>query len=458
MLTYDLTERENLALYDFIYRKIRDDILTGKIKAGEKLPPKRALAENLSVSVITIENAYAQLMSEGYIYSKERSGFYVEKIARQKLLSPPVRQETKKEKIPVTADFTSNKMYADSFPFSVWAKLMRETLLEDGEKLLGAQAHAGAYILRKAISDYLYRARAIDAPPENIVIGAGSEYICSLLVQLFGHDKVFGVEDPGYNKTAAVYEANGATCEYLPLDGNGVDIKSLNESKVDILHITPTHHYPTGIVTPISRRQEILRWADEREGRFIIEDDYDSEFKFSGRPIPTLRSSDEMQKVIYINTFSKSLSPSVRISYMILPDGLLKEYEKKLGFYSCPVPGFEQYTLAKFIDRGYFERHLSRMKNVYKKRREEILSKIASLKHGKSLKVTRADSGLHFIIKVDARLSDEELISRAEKLNIKISCLSRYSRLKEKKYEHCILINYSGEKYDDLSFLDKILE
>lgn len=463
MLTYDLSKRGTQALYDYLYCLIRDDILNGKLKAGEKLPSKRALAENLDVSVITVENAYMQLISEGYIYSVERSGFFVEKISKRKKTVNPVflpaeeREEEAYKKESYKADFTYNKMSSDSFPFSVWAKLMRETLLEDREKLVSLESHAGAWELRSAISGYLYRSRGIAAPPENIVVGAGTEYICSLLVQLFGHKQIFGVEDPGYQKTAAIYASNEVKCVRLPLDKSGVNMQALEESDVNIVHITPTHHYPTGIVTPITRRQELLRWADEKEERYIVEDDYDSEFKFSGRPVPTLQSGDGNGKVVYVNTFSKSLAPTMRISYLILPDRLLRLYKEKLGFYACTVPSFEQYALAKFIDRGYFERHLSRMKTVYKKRRKAILNEIESLKYKDLLTVIPADSGLHFIIKVNTALSDEELIERAKALNIKISCLSQYSFLKEKKYDHHILLNYSGERYGDLSFLDQIL-
>lgn len=459
MLTYDLTERGKIAIYDYLYRKIRDDILSGKLKEGEKLPSKRSFAENLGVSVITVENAYAQLMAEGYISSRERSCFFVEKVLRRKENSPSANAIEKEEKPKsFKSDFTYNKMPEKSFPFSVWAKLMRETLIEEGEKSAYAESSFGAYELRSAISDYLYRSRGVNVSPENVVIGAGTEYICTMLVRLFSRDSVFGVEDPGYKKTFLIYDSNEVICRRLPMDKHGLELKALQKSDVNVLHITPTHHYPTGIVTPIGRRQEILHWADERADRFIIEDDYDSEFRFSGRPIPTLKSIDEKGKVVYINTFSKSLAPAMRISYMLLPDELLKKYKEKLGFYSCPVPAFEQYTLAKFISRGYFERHLSRMKTVYKKRREEIFDRIDNLECRDKLTVIPTDSGLHFLLKVNSDISDKELIARAKDKGVLISCLSDYSHLMEKKYSHFILINYSGINSVDLDFLDEILK
>lgn len=454
MLTYDLSKQNKLSLYDKLYRCIRDDILSGTLKAGEKLPAKRRLAENLGISVITVENAYSQLMAEGYITSKERSGFYVEAIEQSKAKKKlPAREEPSCRTV-----FPSERPNAEVFPFSVWAKLMRETLLEGSERLLEAQPHEGAYALRKAIADYIYRSRGIETSPEQIIVGAGTEYIYSLLVQLFGQDKVFGVEDPGYQKTAAIYLANGAKCVYLPMDKHGVSLSALEGSGVEILHITPTHHYPTGIITPIKRRQELLAWAREREDRFIIEDDYDSEFRIAGRPIPSLQSIDADDKVIYVNTFSKTLAHSIRISYMILPRKLLDLYREKLGFYASAVPSFEQYTLAKFIERGYFERHLNRMRTIYKKRREAILQKIEGLKFRSRFEIVASNSGLQCLLRVKTNRSDEELIERAKALSVRISCLSQYSRLCEQKYDHTILLNYSKEEYADLSFLDSILE
>lgn len=459
MLTYSLKKEKGAPLYYLLYKYIKADIESGSIKGGERLPSKRRLAEDLGISVVTVENAYSQLLAEGYIYSVDRSGYYAEKDARKRPVYQTRRVENKaraEKKAESAADYTDSRPSAEGFPFSVWAKLMRETLLE-GAALLVPPENKGAAALRRAISAYLYRSRGIAAPPENIVIGAGTEYIYSLLVQLFGADKKFGVEDPGYKKTAAIYGANGAECVYLPLDGQGVNMRALEKSGVEILHITPTHHYPTGIITPIGRRREILDWAEAEQGRYIIEDDYDSEFRFAGKPIPTLQSIDGAQRVIYINTFSKSLAPSMRISYMVLPTPLLRKYEEKLGVYACAVPVFEQITLAGFIDGGYFERHLSRMRTVYKKRRAEIADGIAALKKRDCIRIIPADTGLHFLLKVHTEKTDAALKEAAGALGVKILCLSDYSVLKEKRYEHYILIDYSFCQSADLSFLDKIL-
>lgn len=454
MPIYDLEKEKGSPIYYSLYKHIKADIESGKIKGGEKLPSKRRLAEDLGISAVTVENAYYQLLAEGYIYSVSRSGYYAEKDVKKKPAQKFSRAEKKDKAEEPPAE--SEKEINGGFPFSVWARLMRETLLE-GDSLLTLKGSKGDVILRKAISAFLYRSKGIDVSADNIIIGAGTEYIYSLLVQFFGADKVFGVEDPGYKKTAAVYGANGAKCEYLSLDKQGVSMRALGESNVSVLHITPTHHYPTGIIMPIGRRREILNWADEKEGRYIIEDDYDSEFRFAGKPIPTLRSIDGGGRVIYINTFSKSLTPSMRISYMILPDSLIEEYEKKLGFYACAVPVFEQRTLAKFIDGGYFERHLNRMRTIYKKRRLEIAEKLSKLKNRDKFTIIPADTGLHFLLKADTNKTDGELKESTARAGKSLSFLSDYSRLNEAKYEHYIIINYSSAPSPDLSFLDEIL-
>lgn len=453
MAVYDLKKEKGAPIYYLLYKSIKADIESGKIKGGEKLPSKRRLAEDLGISAVTVENAYYQLLAEGYIYSVSRSGYYAEKDIKKK---PVQRAPRAEKKVAEPAPEESSAETNGGFPFSVWARLMRDTLLE-GDSILSLKGNKGDLTLRKAVSAFLYRSKGIDVSADNIIIGAGTEYIYSLLVQFFGADKTFGVEDPGYKKTAAVYGANGAKCVYLPLDKQGVKLQSLTESDVNILHITPTHHYPTGIIMPIGRRREILNWADEKEGRYIIEDDYDSEFRFAGKPIPTLRSIDGGGKVVYINTFSKSLTPSMRISYMILPDSLIDKYEEKLGFYACAVPVFEQRTLAKFIDGGYFERHLSRMRTIYKKRRSEIAEKLSALKNRENFTIIPADTGLHFLLKAETKKTDGELKEAAARMGKDISFLSDYSRLNEAKYEHYIIINYSSAPSPDLSFLDEIL-
>ena len=239
---------------------------------------------------------------------------------------------------------------------------MRQTILEEDTELLRSTPYNGAPALRRAIAAHLRQFRAMDVDPEQIIIGAGTELLYTLIIQLLGRDKRYAVEDPGYGKIAKIYQAHQVPLCRVGLDGGGLDITLLRRQPADVVHISPSHHYPTGIVMPITRRQELLRWAAEEPERYILEDDYDSEFRFVGRPIPTLFSVSESQRVIYLNTFSKTIAPSIRISYMILPPRLLARYREKLGFYACTVSSFEQYTLARFLEQGRYEQHLNRMK------------------------------------------------------------------------------------------------
>ena len=213
----------------------------------------------------------------------------------------------------------------------------------------------------------------MDVSPEQIVVGAGTDYLYGLLIQLLGHDKIYGMEEPGYQKISEVYQSHNVLCLHIPLDRQGICIDKLNASGADIVHISPSHHFPTGIITPISRRYELLGWASASDSHYIIEDDYDCEFRFMGKPIPSLQSIDVMDKVIYMNTFTKTLASTIRISYMVLPKHLMARFQQNLGFYACTVSNFEQYTLTRFIQEGHFERHINRMRNFYHSQRDLLL-------------------------------------------------------------------------------------
>ena len=449
MLTYSFTDKGKLPLYDYLYQCIKSDILHGKLKAEEKLPSKRSLAQNLKVSVITVENAYAQLMVEGYIYAIQKKGYYVS--ALEESVPPALKQRTapaeSKEPQPQRQwffDLTANRISAAHFPFSTWSKLMREVLSEQDTQLLKATPYNGVAKLREVIAEYLYHFRGMSVSADQIIVGAGTEYLYNLLIQLLGRDHIYAVENPGYQKIAKIYKSNDVSCRYIDMDEYGLSADILKDSDASVVHLSPSHHYPTGIVMPIGRRQELLSWANAEKNRYIIEDDYDSEFRFAGRPIQTLQSIDENQRVIYINTFSKSIAPSIRISYLVLPPGLVPVYREKLGFYSCTVPSFEQYTLAKFIAGGYFEKHINRMKKFYRIQRDLVIKAIEESRFHDIVQILEENAGLHFLLKVDTDRSDREIIQAAAGADIKISCLSEYLHTPDQRFAHTILINYSG--------------
>jgi len=443
MLTYELKKSPGVPLYEALYRCIRKDILSGSLLPGEKLPSKRALAQNLEVSKITVEAAYNQLLSEGFIRSQEKVGYFVENVERHAKIHPLPVPETRQPRREFLLDLTSNG--TEQFPFSVWSRLQREVMLDYGEKLLLPLPNQGIPELRRAISDHLAAFRGMHVDPDNILIGAGTDFLYNLLIQLLGRDKIYAVEEPGYGKIRKIYAAGGVRCVSALMDYQGVLPENL--AHADVLHCSPSHHFPSGLVTPVSRRVELLNWA--KQGKWIIEDDYDSEFRFDAHPMPAMQALDGGGRVIYMNTFSKSLAPSIRISYMVLPAALMAEFRRRLGFYSCTVPSFEQYTLARFLSRGYFEKHINRMRKFYKQRRNAVVYILETCSFSDRLTILEQDAGLHFLLRVKTELSDEALTKALAESGIRIRCLSEYYH-DSREDRHCLVVNYSGIKEEDL--------
>ena len=450
MLTYELKKAPGVPLYEALYRCIRRDILSGKLAAGEKLPSKRALAAHLEVSKITVEAAYNQLLAEGYIRSEEKVGYFAENL--QKLPSPAPIPEAAAQHAEDLIDLTGDS--PSHFPFSVWSRLQREVMLDLGEGLLLPLHKQGLPQLRCAIARHLQQFRGMQVDPDNILIGAGTDFLYNLLVQLLGRDKRYGVEEPGYSKIQKIYEAAGAACNLLNLDKEGVDPEDLGDTQV--LHISPSHHFPSGIVMSNARRRTLLDWAAADSDRYIIEDDYDSEFRFNAHPMPALHTLDGGSKVIYLNTFSKTLAPSIRISYMVLPGSLMEKFRRTLGFYSCTVPSFEQYTLDRFISRGHFEKHINRMRKHYKSIRNRVLTAITGCKYADHFTILEENAGLHFLLQVDLPLTDAQLTQTCRKLGLRVAPLSSYYRFPEEN-SHCLVVNYSGLTEEALTGLEKIL-
>ncbi len=444
MVTYELKKSPGVPLYEALYRCIRQDILSGELKPGEKLPSKRALAQNLEVSKITVETAYNQLLSEGYIRAREKVGYFVEEVERHGTIPQPVLRRTEIPRLDCRVDLTDNG--TEQFPFSVWMKLQREVMLDYGERLLLPLPNQGIPELRQAIAEHLAAFRGMHVDPENILIGAGTDFLYNLLIQLLGRNKVYAVEEPGYGKIRRIYAAGGVRCVSAHMDENGVKPESLEVA--DVLHFSPSHHYPTGLVTPVQRRLELLQWAS-RGDRWIIEDDYDSEFRFDSHPKPAMQSLDGRERVIYMNTFSKSLAPSIRISYMILPTSLMARFQRELGFYSCTVPSFEQYTLARFLSRGHFEKHINRMRKFYRSRRTRVVQMLGSCAFASRLTILEQDAGLHFLVRVDTNLTDVQLTEKLAEYGVRVQALSQYFH-EGCSDQHCLVVNYSGLKEEAL--------
>lgn len=512
MLTYNF-ENINVPLYEHIYKCIRDDVVSGRLKPDEKLPSKRAFAENNGVSIITVQNAYEQLIEEGYIYARPRQGYYVSDLkhnirytegsdARGDMLPDIVSDghgnagyahisegavpcgtqaenhaakcgsghaaaadaynaagsEENIHDLPEKAvnaakyriNLSDNRTDPARFPFSVWAKLMRNVISGMEGELMTPPPTGGVLKLRQAIADYLRSFRGINADPDSIIVGAGTEYLYGLLIQLLGNDRIYCIENPGYKKLTEIYAQYGIECRYADMDDEGIVCEELTALGADIAHISPTHHFPTGISMPAARRYELLSWAYDAENRYIIEDDYDSEFRQNGKPVPPLISMDRAGKVIYMNTFSKSLTPTIRISYMVLPPRLAALFYRKLGFYACTVSNFEQYTLARFISMGYFEKHINRMRLYYRRQRQEIMRLISDSGLSDKCRIIENDAGLHFILELATDKTDADVKAELAEHGINIRALSDYYLAGSPGDLHRFLINYSNIAADEL--------
>ncbi len=352
-IDYDLTQSAYLQLY----MQIRTDIVEGVFKYGVKLPSKRLLAEETGVSVITVEHAYAILCDEGYAEARQRSGYYV--IYREgDLIS--VGEKTREQNVRPVQD------HKKDFPFTVLAKTMRKVLSDYGERILIKSPNHGCSELRQAIADYLARSNGMQVEAGQIIIGSGTEYLYTLIVQLLGKNRIFGLEDPSYDKIRRVYSALGVDCDMLKLGGDGIKTSELERTEATVLHITPFNSYPSNVTADASKRNEYIAWARQRKG-YIVEDNFDSELTVSKKHEDTVFSLDKESRVIYLNTFSRTVAPSIRAGYMILPKKLADSFSQNLGFYSCTVPVFEQYVLAELIESGDFERHINRVRRNRRK-------------------------------------------------------------------------------------------
>ena len=373
MPQYKLDPEIKQPAYLQLYHQLRDDITGGICPYGTRLPSKRFLAAETGTSVITVQHAYDLLADEGYIESRERSGFFVSyrehelfpaanaaanaAAGRIGTLEMPEIHEI--SDIPLRGPVVSPE--EEQFPFSVLARTARRVLSERGESLLQRSPNSGTIELREAIAQYLARSRRINVLPEQIVIGSGSEYLYNLIVQILGRDRVFALEDPSYEKIRLVYEASGVQCRMIPMDREGVRLGALGRTEASVLHVTPFNSYPSGITATASRRAGYIRWAAGKD-RFIIEDDFDSEFSMSTKAEDTLFSLEPLKSVIYMNTFTRTISPAVRVGYMVLPAELSTAMQEKISFYSCTVPVFTQHMLAELIRSGDFERHINRVR------------------------------------------------------------------------------------------------
>ncbi len=446
-------------LYMRIYRAIRDDCLSAVLRSGDRLPSRRALARELSVSVNTVDGAYQQLVSEGYIEALPRSGYVVRALfghgagsdgmafrgAGQQEMSLPLGFRTLEKHedaalpvpsgSPETIDFSPGDVDLTALPLNDLRKLMREIFSMDPMTVFGPCAPEGHPLLRKALCRYLASSRGILCTPERIVVGAGTDYILQYLVRLLrlaGPVDSIATENPVYNKAVQIFASMGESVTPLPIDAQGLRTEALRDCRANIAYVTPSHQFPLGIVMPAGRRAELLTWAAASEDRYVIEDDYDSEFRYEGRPVPPLFAMSKADKVIYLGTFSKSIAPSLRISYLILPERLAGICRREMAFFNTTVSVPDQLILARFIDSGLFERHINRMRTLYRRKRNLLVRELSGL--GEKLQISGTDAGLHLICTMRAgpagpsrrAVSEKDLVLAAASVGVRVYGISDY--------------------------------
>lgn len=446
LLTYDMEKRGSESLYAFLYRCIKSDIECGAIAPDERLPSKRALAQHLGVSVITVQGAYAQLLAEGYLYARERRGYYASELPGQRggaLAAPhPVSAHTVlreqaarraveegepgKDAPAAEFDLSDGRLGDAANEAALWGRALRGALNEEpAAELFGDLPAAGHARLQRAIAGHLRSFRGMDVDPSCILVGAGAQLFYALIAQMLGSGTCMAVEDPGFSRIERAYSAAGLTVRPTALDLQGIRTDELIANNAHAVHVMPSHQFPTGIVTSASRRYELLGWAAEEQGRYIVEDDYDCEFRLAGRPVPALASVDAYGRVLYLNTFSKSLSSALRMAYLVLPPELAQRFESEFGFYACTVSALDQITLARLIEAGDYERHINRVRTRHRLVRDALVEPLHELELAERIRIHGLDAGLHFVLEVMA--SGEDAVLRAARAHgVRLAPLSRY--------------------------------
>ncbi len=445
-LVMELDSHRGRHLYEQIYDHIRQEIQKGKLLCGEKLPSTRQLAEYLQVSRSTVDLAYEQLLSEGYIESRPYKGFFVCKIEelynfRESMARQESVVEEREERYQY--DFSPNAVELASFPFGTWKKITKETLTDDKKEMFALGHPQGDEALRETICHYLHTSRGVNCTPGQIVVGAGNDYLLMLLEKILEGRRSVALENPTYTRAFRIFQSFGYHVETVPMDESGMRTDALYKSGADLAYVMPSHQFPTGVVMPIGRRLELLKWASGGENRYLIEDDYDSEFRYRGKPIPSLQASDKSDKVIYIGTFSKAIAPAIRVSYMVLPERLLMRYRKNCMFFSSTVSRIDQSILDVFIREGAFERHLNKMRKIYRSRHDCLLS---ACRHNlKNISVSGETAGLHLILHYHGKRTEEEPLQAAAEKGIKIYGMSRacIGRLPE-DWQPTLILGYAG--------------
>lgn len=431
-MTIRLQSGSGICLYEQIYDYIKKEISDGKLQEGERLPSTRSLAENLQVARSTVDYAYAQLQDEGYIEARPYKGYFVctmEEFARmdtgvgKRRGAAEVALKPRTEAAEYLYDFSPHEIDMTGFPFGIWKKITKNILTDANSELFARGEPQGDYRLRETIGRYLHSSRGVNCDPEQIIVGAGNDYLLLLLEKLLGRDVCVAMENPTYFRSYQIFQSFFYRVITVERDDSGMKTEPLEREGVNAVYAMPSHQFPSGTIMPIGRRLELLRWADRKPDRYIIEDDYDSEFRYHGKPIPALQANDEHGSVIYLGSFSKAIAPAIRISFMVLPKPLLEKYQRELAFYSCTVSRIDQSILNEFIREGYFERHLNRMRKIYRAKHELLLEELRPFRT--RFRITGENAGLHLVLTAKGKnLSETELVKAAAAAGVRVYGMS----------------------------------
>ena len=467
-LAIQLSADSDKCLYEQIYEHIKDEIRKGKLLAGERLPSARSLAENLQVARSTVDFAYGQLVAEGYVEAKPQRGFFVSRVDELLYVpelsgSDPKRQDmgtdgrggmgaVEKTEKSILYDFSPHAISMKDFPFATWKKITKNILVDANKEMFALGDARGDEELRVTISRYLHSSRGVNCLPEQIIVGAGSDYLFMLLEKILGRHVPIAMEDPTYRRAYRVFRSFAYEVIPVSMDENGMDVEELRKTDAKVAYVMPSHQFPTGTVMPIGRRLELLKWAKEKEDRYLIEDDYDSEFRYRSKPIPALQASDTAGKVIYMGTFSKSIAPAIRVGYMVLPKMLLKVYQDNCSFYASTVSRIDQRILNEFIRDGYFERYLNKMRKIYREKHDFLLGLLEPFE--KKFSISGENAGLHLLLTSKEGIPEEELLAAAEEKGVGLyginsSCM-RLLKGQNLAFQNTVLLGYGAMEKEEI--------
>lgn len=454
----DLEGRGSLKKYEYLYRCLRRDIRSGALRTGVRLASKRDLAERLGVSVSTVERAYDLLASEGYVMARPGSGFYVSEVAARELPEEEAPEEAAEEGARRVFDANANRNGIRLFPANTWVRCMRRILSAQDSEMYETVPLNGLYELRKAIAEYLFESRGIAVDPACVVVGAGTEYLYSRLIHVLAGRPRLATGDIYPKKLVQIARNSGATWEFVTADMHGMRTEELASTTAQAVHVSPANLFPTGAVLPMERREELLRWVEAEPRRLVIEDDYDSELRYSQRSLPTLFGMCQSERVIYLNTFSKTLVPSIRISYMVLPHRLMEVYRDQAGFYSCTASSLEQATLAEFISEGHFRRHINHLRRYYRRQRDAFVEAIGSSRLSLVGHLMPSEVGTHLLLSVDTRMSDRQIVEAAAERSLRLDMLSDHCASQDVLHAGYVVLNTASVEEARVGELVAILE